>query len=80
MRKKIYVYVRVPTKDQCEDRQLIALQKFPVAAGNIFMDKLSGKNFNHPQYQKLMGRLKPHDVLVVKSIDRLGRNYDEILE
>lgn len=80
MQKKIYGYVRVSTKDQCEDRQLIALEKFPVAARDIFMDKLSGKDFNRPQYQKLMRRLKPHDVLVVKSIDRLGRNYDEILE
>lgn len=80
MQKKIYGYVRVSTKDQCEDRQLIALEKFPVAARDIFMDKLSGKDFNRPQYQRLMRRLKPHDVLVVKSIDRLGRNYDEILE
>lgn len=80
MQKKIYGYVRVSTKDQCEDRQLIALEKFPVAARDIFMDKLSGKDFNRAQYQKLMRRLKPHDVLVVKSIDRLGRNYDEILE
>lgn len=80
MQKKTYGYVRVSTKEQCEDRQLLALERFPVAAGDIFMDKLSGKDFNRPQYQKLLRRLRPHDILVVKSIDRLGRNYDEILE
>ena len=76
----VYGYVRVSTKEQCEDRQLIALREFPVAENHIFMDKLSGKDFNRPQYQKLIQRLKPHDILVVKSIDRLGRNYDEILD
>ena len=76
----VYGYVRVSTKEQCEDRQLIALREFPVAENHIFMDKLSGKDFNRPQYQKLIRRLKPHDILVVKSIDRLGRNYDEILD
>lgn len=80
MQKRTYGYVRVSTKDQCEDRQMLALREFPVAERDIYMDKLSGKDFNRPQYQKLMRRLKPHDVLVVKSIDRLGRNYDEILE
>lgn len=80
MKPTIYGYVRVSTREQCEDRQLIALREFPVAERNVFMDKLSGKDFKRPQYQKLMRRLKPHDVLVVKSIDRLGRNYDEILE
>lgn len=76
---KVYGYVRVSTKEQCEDRQLIALQEFPVPKGNIYMDKLSGKDFNRPQYRRLMKKLKPGDVLVVKSIDRLGRNYEEIL-
>ncbi len=80
MESMIYGYVRVSTKEQCEDRQLIALREFPVAENHIFMDKLSGKDFNRPQYQKLIRRLKPHDILVVKSIDRLGRNYDEILD
>lgn len=80
MESIIYGYVRVSTKEQCEDRQLIALREFPVAEKHIFMDKLSGKDFNRPQYQKLIRRLKPHDILVVKSIDRLGRNYDEILD
>ena len=80
MESMVYGYVRVSTKDQCEDRQLIALREFPVAENHIFMDKLSGKDFNRPQYQKLIRRLKPRDILVVKSIDRLGRNYDEILD
>ena len=80
MASMVYGYVRVSTKEQCEDRQLIALREFPVAENHIFMDKLSGKDFNRPQYQKLIRRLKPHDILVVKSIDRLGRNYDEILD
>lgn len=73
-------YVRVSTKEQCEERQLIALREFPVEKEMIFMDKLSGKDFNRPQYKKLLRRLKPGDLLVVKSIDRLGRNYEEILE
>lgn len=73
-----YGYIRVSTKEQCEDRQIIALQEFPVPANHIFMDKLSGKDFNRPQYQKLMRKLKPGDILVIKSIDRLGRNYEEI--
>ncbi|WP_373209980.1 recombinase family protein [Allofournierella massiliensis] len=74
-----YGYVRVSAKDQCEDRQLIALKDFPVDEENIFMDKLSGKDFNRPQYQKLLRKLHRGDILVLKSIDRLGRNYDEIL-
>lgn len=72
-------YVRVSTKEQCEDRQLIALREFPVPDSNIFMDKLSGKDFNRPQYKKLLRKMKRGDILVVKSIDRLGRNYEEIL-
>lgn len=75
----VYGYVRVSTKEQCEDRQLIALKEFPVADKNIFMDKLSGKDFNRPRYRRLLKKLKPGDVLVVKSIDRLGRDYEEIL-
>ena len=80
MSEQIYGYVRVSTKEQCEDRQLIALQEFPVDSRHIYMDKLSGKDFNRPQYQKLLRRLKEQDTLVIKSIDRLGRNYDEILQ
>lgn len=75
----IYGYIRVSTKEQCEDRQLIALRDFPVCDDKIFMDKLSGKDFNRPQYKKLLRKLKRGDILVVKSIDRLGRNYEEIL-
>lgn len=73
-----YGYVRVSTKEQCEDRQLIALKEFSVEKDNIFMDKLSGKDFNRPQYCKLLRKLKAGDLLVIKSIDRLGRDYDEI--
>lgn len=80
MESKIYGYVRVSTKEQCEDRQLLALKEFPVAESNIFMDKLNGKDFNRPKYRSLIRKLKPGDILVVKSIDRLGRNYEEILE
>ena len=76
----IFGYIRVSTKEQCEERQLIALREFPVPEENIFMDKLSGKDFNRPQYKKLLRKLKQGDILVVKSIDRLGRNYEEILE
>lgn len=80
MESKIYGYVRVSTKEQCEDRQLLALKEFPVAESNIFMDKLSGKDFNRPKYRSLIRKIKPGDILVIKSIDRLGRNYEEILE
>lgn len=78
MESKLYGYVRVSTKEQCEDRQMIALQSFPVAFKNIFLDKLSGKDFNRPQYQRLMKKLRSGDTLVIKSIDRLGRDYEEI--
>lgn len=80
MEGKTYGYVRVSTKEQNEDRQLIALSCFPVLGNNIYMDKLSGKDFNRPQYQKLLKKLRPGDILVIKSIDRLGRNYEEILQ
>lgn len=80
MESKIYGYIRVSTKEQCEDRQLLALKEFPVSESNIFMDKLSGKDFNRPKYRSLIRKIKPGDILVVKSIDRLGRNYEEILE
>lgn len=77
---KVYGYVRVSTREQNEDRQLRALEEFPVPPEQIYMDKLSGKDFNRPQYQKLIRKIKPDDVIVIKSIDRLGRNYSEILE
>lgn len=74
----IYGYVRVSTKEQNEDRQLIALHDVGVMQKNIYMDKQSGKDFNRPQYKKLLKKLKPGDLLYIKSIDRLGRNYEEI--
>lgn len=79
MEPSIFGYIRVSTKEQCEERQLIALREFPVPDNKIFMDKLSGKDFNRPQYKKLLRKLKRGDILVIKSIDRLGRNYEEIL-
>ena len=75
-----YGYARVSTKEQNEDRQIIAMREFGVAAGHIILDKQSGKNFERPGYRQLMQKLKAGDTLVIKSIDRLGRNYDEILE
>ena len=75
-----YGYVRVSSTDQNEDRQMIALRQAGVEDRHIFMDKQSGKDFNRPEYLKLVHRLHPNDVLVVKSIDRLGRNYEDILE
>ena len=75
-----YGYVRVSTKDQNEDRQYIALRELCIPEENIFMDKQSGKDFVRPQYRRLVRRLKKDDLLYVKSIDRLGRNYTDILE
>lgn len=77
---KEYGYVRVSSKDQCEDRQLNSLTEFGIAEANLYIDKMSGKDFNRPAYHRLVKKLKPADVLVIHSIDRLGRNYDEILE
>lgn len=75
-----YGYARVSSRDQNLDRQIDALVEFGVEEKLIFADKASGKDFNRPRYKALMRKLKPGDVLVIKSIDRLGRNYDEILE
>ena len=80
MRTTYYGYVRVSTKEQHEDRQLLALREFPISRRNMFMDKISGKDFERPQYRKMLRRMMSGDVLVIKSIDRLGRNYEEILE
>ena len=80
MTETTYGYVRVSTQDQNEARQLDAMRKFGVEEQNIIVEKVSGKDFNRPLYQQLVKKLRPEDVLVVKSIDRLGRNYDEILE
>lgn len=75
-----YGYARVSTKEQNEQRQIIALMAFGVSGKCIYVDKQSGRDFERPQYQRLVRKLKDGDTLVVKSIDRLGRNYDEILE
>ena len=77
---KNYGYVRVSSRDQNEERQMIALGMADVPAENIFIDKQSGKDFDRPQYQCLMGCLSENDLLYIKSIDRLGRNYEEIIE
>jgi len=75
-----YGYIRVSTREQNEQRQLIALRAFGIEEGQIFMDKQSGKDFARKGYRRLLRKLKNGDTLVVKSIDRLGRNYEEILE
>ena len=76
----VYGYIRVSSKDQKEDRQQIALKEVGVERLNIYVDKQSGKNFNRPQYKKMLRKLKKDDLLYIKSIDRLGRNYEEILQ
>ena len=76
----MYAYVRVSSTDQNVDRQMHAIQQLALPRSHIFIDKVSGKDFDRPQYQRMIKRLKPGNTLVVKSIDRLGRNYDEILE
>ena len=75
-----YGYIRVSAKDQNEARQLAALSGLNIPAGNIYLDKQSGKNFDRPAYQRLLRRLRSGDALYILSIDRLGRDYDEILE
>lgn len=75
---RVYGYIRVSSRDQNEDRQLLALKEIRVPARNIYLDKQSGKDFNRPQYKKLLRKLKKDDLLYIKSIDRLGRNYEEI--
>ena len=75
-----YAYIRVSSKEQNEDRQRRAMLDFGIEESNIVLDKQSGKDFERPGYKRLLRKLKPGDTLVVKSIDRLGRNYDEILE
>lgn len=76
----VFGYIRVSSRDQNEDRQLIALKKLEIPEKNIFIDKQSGKDFKRPQYRKMVRRFKKDDLLYIKSIDRLGRNYAEILE
>lgn len=75
-----YGYIRVSTKEQNTDRQMVALQACGIPPNRIYIDKQSGKDFDRPQYRRLLRRLKPNDALIVKSIDRHGRNYNEILE
>lgn len=77
---KVYGYIRVSSTDQNEDRQLIALRGCEVPEQNLYVDKQSGKDFERPEYRRMLRRLKRDDLLYVKSIDRLGRNYGEILE
>lgn len=76
----VYGYIRVSTREQKEDRQRTAMRKAGVPERNIFMDKQSGRDFDRPKYKKLLRRLKRDDLLYIKSIDRLGRNYQEVLE
>ena len=76
----VYGYIRVSTREQNEDRQMIAMQGLNIPEKNIFMDKQSGKDFERPQYKRMVRRLKRDDLLYIKSIDRLGRNYEEIQE
>lgn len=75
---KIHGYIRVSSRDQNEDRHMIALREVGVANENIYLDKQSGKDFNRPQYKKLVRKMKKDDLRYIKSIDRLGRNYEEI--
>ena len=77
---KVYGYARVSTKEQNEDRQLIALQEAGVMNKNIFIDKKSGKDFERREYKNLISKIEKEDVIYIKSIDRLGRNYEEIQE
>jgi len=74
----VYGYIRVSSRDQNEDRQRIALHERGVEDGFIYTDKVSGKDFDRPQYKKLVKKLKPGDLLMIQSIDRLGRNYEEV--
>lgn len=80
MENQIYGYIRVSSRDQNEDRQVIAMREFGIAEKNLVIDKQSGKDFARAGYRRLLRKLKPNDTLVIKSIDRLGRNYDEVLE
>ena len=80
MGSKTYGYIRVSSRDQNEDRQKIAMREFGIPHESVFIDKQSGKDFDRPGYKRLMQKIKPNDTLVIKSIDRLGRNYEEILE
>ena len=76
---KTYAYIRVSTKEQNIDRQIMALEPYDVPRRNVFCDYQSGKDFERPEYRKMLRKLKKGDLLIIKSIDRLGRNYNDIL-
>lgn len=78
MTGKTYGYIRVSSTDQNEDRQVMAMEKYAIEKDNIYMDKQSGKDFHRPQYRAMLRRLRPGDLVCIASIDRLGRNYEEI--
>ena len=80
MTQNSYGYIRVSSTDQNEDRQLMAMRELTIPEKHLFVEKQSGKDFERPQYKKMVRRLKAEDLLYIKSIDRLGRNYGEILE
>ena len=74
-----FAYIRVSTKEQNTDRQILALEPYEIPKKNVFVDWQSGKDFERPAYQRMLKKLRPGDLLIVKSIDRLGRNYNDIL-
>ena len=78
MTENVYGYIRVSSKDQNTDRQQIALRQYGIREKDLFIDRQSGKDFNRPQYKKLLRKLKPDDCIIITSLDRLGRNYVEI--
>jgi len=78
--QQIYGYIRISRKEQNADRQIIALEPYGIPPANLFIDKKSGKDFDRPKYKRLLRKLKPGDLLYIKSIDRLGRDYNEIRE
>lgn len=80
MKQNIYGYIRVSSRDQNIHRQIVSMEQFHIPQRNLFIDKQSGSTFDRPSYKKLIKRLKQGDILYIKSIDRLGRNYNEILE
>lgn len=80
MNSRTFGYIRVSTKEQNDDRQRIALREFGVSERNIYADKISGRDFNRPQYLRLIKKVRAEDVIVIKSIDRLGRNYTDIID
>ncbi|MBS7008752.1 recombinase family protein [Anaerostipes sp.] len=79
-KQRIFGYVRVSARDQNIDRQMVVMEKLKISKNNLFIDKLSGKDFNRPNYKRMVKRMRAGDVLYIKSIDRLGRDYTEIIE